>query len=533
MVLEPNDVFAWNSARNGYVDKLFEIDAIDYDSNLNVTVSCTEVDHADYDWDADMAFPTSSGHIIVAEPPPKVVVGFDATPFTYLGDDGTASPAIKLTWDNPNDPDAIAIFWQLRVTADPTNSTSGTGHDVSDEQLIIVGGLQPITAYQVRARFGSSVGFASDWSLWIDVTTDDIRLSIADFEAHLTALVTEEFRQGTDALEAISDQIAIAVAEQDAQNWIDGAEEKSNLDATFDTLSASVEIVQVASVTAQQAFAAYQVTVSASINGLTSSVSTNSTAIANINGKLLAQWTVQLDVNGYVSSIKGYNDGSVSGWTFVGNVFQVAFPGTVGGVPVPVFQVANVSGSPKVAIRADVIADGTITAQKMVTGTITAISGIIANAAIGTAKIIDANITTAKIQDLAVETFKIAGNAVTVPATATDNSVFGFNNTTYTLFIAVTSTVTLEPGYTYFAKVDGYVNYSRSVLGYAQAVLRINTTIVQTIGTDTVVPFTFVYALPQTGIGSPQSITADIYFQTNGAPVTINARYISIAIMKR
>jgi hypothetical protein len=528
MVLEPGDVFAWNSTRNGYTDKLFEIDGIDYDSSLNVTVSATEVDHADYDWDASLAYPTSSGHIIVAAPPPKVVVGFNAVPFTYLGDDATASPAIKLTWDDPNDPDAIAIYWQLRVAADPSNYTSGTGHEVFNEQLIIVGGLQPITAYQVRARFGSSVGFASDWSLWINVTTDDIRISLADFEAHVTALVTAEFKRGTDALEAISDQIAIAVAEQDAQNWLDGAEQYHNIDVL-------------------------ETSVTAEVGGLSASVITNSTAVASIGGKLAAQWTVTLDVNGYVSSVKAFNDGTVSGWTFVGNVFQIAFPGVGGGAPVPVFQVANVSGSPKVAIRADVIADSTITARKMVAGTITAISAIIdtaaiteaniIDAAITTAKIADANITNAKIQnaaittakigDLQVDTLKIAGNAITAPASAIDNSSFAFNTTSLSLFISVSSTVTLEPGYTYFAKVDGYVGYTRGTLGFMTGQLRINGGAVQQVNIDTVVPFVFVYGLPQTGSGGPQTITAEIYMATNGASVNVNTRYISIAILKR
>ena len=603
MVLEPGDVFAWNSARNGYIDKLFEIDGIDYDANLNVTVSATEVDHADYDWDAGLAFPTGSGHIIVHEPIPMVVAGFSVDPFTYTGDDATAVPALKLMWDNPNNPDAISILWELRVTADPGNATSGMGHDVAFESLIIVGGLQPVTAYQVRARFGSSVGFASAWSLWIDVTTEDIRPSLADFEAALTALVTEEFRKITDAMQAIEDQIATAVAEQDAQNWLDKAARKTDLVTTATDLKTGIDtqqvifedfelsyagyqttvqatfenaqarIVQNSTAIADQygAFASYQVVVSAAFASTNANVTTNATAIASntgaiasltttvsaqgvsitnnataistVDGKFLAQWGVTLDVNGYISYVKAFNSGSLSGWTFVGDIFAVAFPGSPSVPPWPIFTIANVSGNPRVTIRADVLADGTISARSMAVGSITAINAAIAtaavteaniqNAAITSAKIANATINTAHINDLQVETFKIAGHAITAPASAADNSVFGFNNTSYTLFLSVSSTVTLESGYTYFAKVDAYINYDRAGLGYVQAALVVNGSIVQEIGLDVKVPFVFVYALPQTGSGGPQNVSAEIHMLTNGAPVTVKARYLSIQVIKR
>jgi hypothetical protein len=554
-VLEPGDVFSWLSERNGYVDKLFEIDAIDYDANLNVIVSCTEVDHADYDWDAGMAFPVSPGQIIVLPPPPKVVAGFSAVPFTYLGDDGTAAPAIKLLWDDPEDPDATSILWQLRVAADPSNFTTGSSDDVPFGSLIIVGGLQPITAYQVRARFGSSLGFASDWSLWIDVTTDDIRISLADFEAHLTELVTTEFKAGTDAMQAISDMIAIAVAEQDAQNWLDKANAKGDLVVT-NTLAqhggAAVTTMAAALTDLQGAFATYQLAVTAqfgttnaqvitnaeaiatneaaiatntvSVEAMSVSVTETATAIAGIDGQLAATWTVVLDVNGYVSSLAAYNDGATSGWTFVGNVFQVAFPGVGGGSPVPVFQVANVGGSPKVAIRADVVADGTITATKMVTGTITALSAIIADAAI----------ETAKIKDLNVSTLKIAGNAVTSPAIAFSDTPVGFGGSGFNNLLSVSTTVTLESGYSYYAVVQGWMNWTGPA-GSTECLLWVNSAVAVRTGFITInqIPCAMQYAVAMTGTGSPQTITADLQWWINAGGYTAITKFLSIEIMKR
>jgi hypothetical protein len=103
------------------------------------------------------------------------------------------------------------------------------------------------------------------------------------------------------------------------------------------------------------------------------SVSTNATAIATVNGKLAAQWTVTLDVNGYVSGIKSYNDGSVAGTIFLGDIFQFAFPGQSGGSPVPVVQIANVNGSPKIVWRGDMYGDGTLTARMIAAAQIQAI----------------------------------------------------------------------------------------------------------------------------------------------------------------
>jgi hypothetical protein len=216
-------------------------------------------------------------------------------------------------------------------------------------------------------------------------------------------------------------------------------------------------------------------------------------------------------------------------------VFQVAFPGVGGGAPHPVFQIANVNDSPTVAIRADVLADGTISAKKMVTGTITAISAIIADAAIENAKIANAAITTAKIGDLQVDTFKIAGNAITAPAVAIDNSVYSTNNSSgYTQIIAVSSTVTLESGYTYWAVVNGFVDFTRGGLGFVQMVLTINSgSIVQTSKLDVVCPAVFVYAVPQTGSGGSQTISAQLHVVTNGQTFNLEHRYIDITIMKR
>ena len=104
-----------------------------------------------------------------------------------------------------------------------------------------------------------------------------------------------------------------------------------------------------------------------------SSVSTNAAAIATVNGKLAASWSVTLNANGYVSGIRSYNDGSTAGTIFIGDIFQVAFPGQNGGAPVPVFGIGSVNGAAKVVLRGDMFVDGSITGTMIQAGTIDAV----------------------------------------------------------------------------------------------------------------------------------------------------------------
>ncbi len=80
-----------------------------------------------------------------------------------------------------------------------------------------------------------------------------------------------------------------------------------------------------------------------------------------MDGYAAAQYSVTLDVNGYATGFELINGGpGVSATTFTTDKFQVAAPGVGGGAPVPIFTVANVNGVPKVAIRGDMLVDGTV-----------------------------------------------------------------------------------------------------------------------------------------------------------------------------
>jgi len=537
-LLEPGDVFEWNSVRNGYTTKLFEIDSVDYDSNLNVTVSCTEVDPADYDWSTTLEIPPVDMQIVMREPGAKIVRNFVVVAFVYLGANTTSEPAIKLTWTDPVDADSINLLWQVRLASDPSSTLmSGSTSNVTGGYVIIAGGLNPGTNYEVRAKFESQNGYPSAWSAWLPVTTPDVRTVLAHFSEELRNLVTKQFTDASDKLAAIEQKIAAAAADQDAQNWLDNQGTKEVLHEEINALGAQVEINGVAFGTLESSFASYSITTSAQVAGLSASVTTNSTAIASVSGKVAAAgYSVTLDVNGYVSSLKALNDGTTASWTFVGDIFRVAFPGVGGGAPTTVFQIGNVNGAAKVALRGDMYIDGSISALKMVTHTITAASAIIADAAIMSANIQDAAITTAKIQDLSVQTFKIAGAAITAPGIAFDpNPVSGIVG--LAVVLTINNTVTLEPGYQYYAVINGWFDYTSPVSAGVGGQLYINGALVEGQGvyqsTNLLVPLIFAYALPLTGSGGPQTTTAQLAVFSNYGGISINTKLLTVEIMKR
>jgi len=181
----------------------------------------------------------------------------------------------------------------------------------------------------------------------------------------------------------------------------------------------------------------------ASINGNTASITTNSTAIANINGALAAAWTVTLDVNGFVSGLKLYNTGTTSNFTIITDSFLIAKPGAAG--PTPVFALGTSNGTGKLILRGDMIADGTITANAIVAGSIQAIH-------VGTNQIIA---HAANIANLVVDNIKIADGAVTNFGAASAGDNVTIDSFSFFQVLATSVTARGVAGKTIFVYVTG------------------------------------------------------------------------------
>jgi hypothetical protein len=126
----------------------------------------------------------------------------------------------------------------------------------------------------------------------------------------------------------------------------------------------------------------------------TASVETNLSTLATDTGALKTQYSVKLDVNGYVAGFGLYNDGAgASGFLINADKFAIGKPGASTLIPFYVDTGTNTTYINNASIK-----NGSIT------------SALIGDAQITTAKIGDAQITTAKIASLTAD--KITGGTI-------------------------------------------------------------------------------------------------------------------------
>ena len=184
MGLEPLDVVAWTSARNGYAEKAFELGQVVDDLGAGITVpqlALREVDPTDFDPNLLDNAPLSLPPGRVVRPAAQTVPGFAVEAVTLQDAGGSdRRPALRLTWTADGLADVEAIEWEVRRTGTTALVNDGSTTNVASGKRTISAGILPATAYQVRARF--VVGRARAWTAWVGVTSPDVRLTVADLD---------------------------------------------------------------------------------------------------------------------------------------------------------------------------------------------------------------------------------------------------------------------------------------------------------------------------------------------------------------
>ena len=195
----------------------------------------------------------------------------------------------------------------------------------------------------------------------------------------------------------------------------------STLQTAVGTNASAIQTEATTRADADSAIASDIVTLQATTGTNTSAIQTEATTRATTDGELQAQYTVKVDVNGYVS---GYGLASTlvgatptSEFIVRSDVFAIANPAGPGIAPSEPFIVRTtpttingVSVPTGVYMKDTFIQNGTIANAKI--GNLAVDTAKIADLAVTTAKITDANITTAKITDANITTAKIANLAV-------------------------------------------------------------------------------------------------------------------------
>lgn len=387
-LVEPGDVGEWTSARNGYEAKLFRADGVVDEPNLDVSINLTEVDPSDYDWDSSEFNPVFSGPTTFPRPEPQGIVDWYAEAYVIKDNDGLERrPAIRLSWDGDM-PGVVGVQYEVRtfdvLTSDYVTVTRGRTDQLAAGALIISQSLLPKTLYGVRGQYIPSAPRDMLWSDWLAVTTPDVSVSIADFNAALKKQVTDIFNNQLVETKAVIDQLAVVVQQIAARTDINKKEVRTQLFATAGTAKALIEQLSVVVADNELAFAEFSTEVSATFGPSFSSVSTVSSAVATLDGYAASQYGLKLNVNGYIIGYNLINGGpGADSTTFITSNFQIAAPGVTGGNPVPIFQVANVNGVPKVGLRGDMYVDGSITASKINVAQLSAITANIGDITAG------------------------------------------------------------------------------------------------------------------------------------------------------
>lgn len=326
-----------------------------------------------------------------ADPRAPVISGLVATFKT-----GVAEPQLSATWW----PAKGAIYYRAQVSYDGGTSWTTIIDSTTDPQF-----TQVVAWSDLKLRV-AAVGYLQGPWQTIDVTAPDATLTIGagDLEQGLQDYVMNQLKAVGETVNKVLQQIASVAAETDA------SQTKNAQTLRVVSSNAFAQVTNLAAVVATntEAFATYQTTVNAHLGDLDSSVTTNATAIATVNGVVSAQFTLTLDVNGNVSGFQSTNDGATSTFRVLADNFTVAKPGISGGAPINVFSVGTVGGVASVGLSGNMWLDGVLTARMIQAGSITG------------DRIATDTLTATNIQAGAINTSELAVNSVSL-----DNIIAG------------------------------------------------------------------------------------------------------------
>lgn len=409
--IEVGDWVTFNSSRRGYSSKVFEYEGLKRNPDLTSEVMLREVDSGIDDWSAltDELADDTSNDLPAGGPTLTSVSSLAVTNIVVEGVGGAQRPGLRATWDAITDPTVIGIRIEYRKQGD-TVAQEKRVEEPDAGQYSWVDGIQGSIGYEIRALPVTMPERAVDWTSWVQPSgsTDpqkvDVAISVppdtiteemldpqARYELSLVTAVDEvlgsvssaareAFRQAqTSGEQSIrnlmqnrENKVAILVETQQRLSSDEAfAQQIETLQAALDDNGALIVSEQTVRAEADSALAGQITTVASSVAGNTSAVAVIQESIDGITSR----FGVMLNNNGQVI---GYilldGTGGSTSFDVVADRFRVALPDMAGGDPVPVFSIQEVNGSPKLAVRGDMIADGSILARHIEAVTLSAIS---------------------------------------------------------------------------------------------------------------------------------------------------------------
>lgn len=196
-LLEPWDVINWNSTRNGYSNKKFQVTSIDDQPNVNQLVALRETNPNDYDWDTSYELPETVGPLTPIRPA-QLALDFTVSPAEVRSAGGNKdNPAMLVEWDwGAPDIDLRYIKWEVRKQGDTDIIAHGIFHNMRDDSRKIshaafrFNHIYEIHLYPEPMRRGRKSGWTS-WktvnlnlaptaptSLEVDVGNKELRIRV-------------------------------------------------------------------------------------------------------------------------------------------------------------------------------------------------------------------------------------------------------------------------------------------------------------------------------------------------------------------
>lgn len=255
------------------------------------------------------------------------------------------------------------------------------------------GGISGTLSSDELSSLNSVLGELSDAIAGLKATLEGLIQTEAQgvFDANLTAAADELLEQGRGVLDtattnagrlaAVGSEMILRAFVESLRNRsaiVNEAIVRSDLALTVEAVNASLGLSNATVEEISQAYANGDVAEAQSLNTVATTIAGNSASVIalseSVNG-IEARWGITVNAQGQVLGLVRL-DGDASGSTFtvVANVFQVAQPGASGGTAVPVFVIGNRNGTPAIGVRADMVLDGTITANALSVSTLSAIA---------------------------------------------------------------------------------------------------------------------------------------------------------------
>lgn len=240
----------------------------------------------------------------------------------------------SLTWADPGDGDLDHIEIYRSLESDAAEMTK-IGIAPRFAQEYVDSNLYVLQTAWYRLRAVDVAGNKSEYSAVISVTAEELRAADIPDQSIRPSKFIPQLEALVEEVEAIS-----------AASIINSANEDENRN----TAAKATQDLETKVVEGLEAEATARTQLAAKVGENTSAIQTAANAIATVDGKVEATYSVVVDTNGRIAGVKLGSDGETSEMVFLANAFYFANP-VAGGEPIQIFAIDATSGTPKLVMN--------------------------------------------------------------------------------------------------------------------------------------------------------------------------------------